>query len=144
MPAPISSHKVLIVDDEIAGLQLLGELLREDANIISTGNGADAVAIAQSVRPDLILLNVDMPVVDGYMVCRQLKDDPRTKDIHVVFVISEDAEDDIAPGLELGAISYITKPLNPGLVKAKVKSLLGQLSGLPPVAEVLPSSRPRS
>lgn len=133
MPAPAPAHKVLIIDDEIINARSLGELLRGDANIIFAANGEDAVAIAQAGRPDLILLDIIMPGPDGYAVCRQLKDDPRTRDIPVVFVTAMNDEDSILTGLKSGAVSYIVKPVNPGLFKAKVKSLLKQLSRQPAV-----------
>lgn len=117
--------KILAVDDAPANLKLLANALRADYDLALATSGPLALDIAQAEpMPDLILLDVMMPEMDGYEVCRRLKADERTEEIPVIFVTSlADAEDE-ARGLDLGAIDYITKPFNPAIVLARIKNHL--------------------
>lgn len=139
MLAQLPARKVLIVDDETTSIQALGDLLRDEAKITFATSGEDALMIAKANRPDLILLDVVMPGMDGFAVCRKLKSDPQTKSIPVIFIAAKDDEHDQAQGFELGAVDYVTKPLNSQIVAAKVKSLLAHL----PTASTIDSDSSR-
>ena len=115
---------ILVVDDVADNISLLSSILSGEYKVKASNNGKSAVAIARKSPPDLILLDVMMPELDGYEVCRQLKDDPRTKNIPVIFVtaLGEAREEQL--GFEIGAVDYITKPVSPPIVLARVKTHL--------------------
>ncbi len=116
-------QKILVVDDERFNINLLADLLKPNYKIMAAINGKQALKAARSERPpDLILLDVMMPEMDGYEVCRQLKADEKTSDIPVIFVTAMGEESDETKGLELGAVDYITKPISPAIVEARVKT----------------------
>ncbi|MBJ6726886.1 hybrid sensor histidine kinase/response regulator [Geomesophilobacter sediminis] len=115
---------VLIVDDVPQNIQLINECLGDDYEVIFATSGEDALRLAREQTPDLILLDVMMPVMDGHEVCRRLKADAATRAIPVIFVTALSQEQDEIKGLELGAIDYITKPINPHIVRARVKNQL--------------------
>jgi serine phosphatase RsbU (regulator of sigma subunit) len=117
-------QKILIVDDTPANIQILNEVLHNDYVIFFATSGADALRIVQRETPDLILLDIMMPEMDGYEVCTRIKADARTHQIPVIFITAMcDAEDE-ARGLECGAIDYITKPISPPIVTARVRNHL--------------------
>jgi diguanylate cyclase (GGDEF)-like protein len=116
--------KILIIDDSEINTALLTGLLEDDHQIIAIDNGKEGIAAAQAECPDLILLDVNMPEMDGYMVCDELKINAQTRDIPIIFVTAMDDLEDEARGLELGAIDYITKPFSPQIVKARVQNHL--------------------
>lgn len=106
-------HLILIVDDTLQNIQVLGNILYEKGyNINISTSGAHALQSANSEAPDLILLDIQMPVMDGFEVCRQLKTDSKTKDIPVIFLTAVADSENILHGFELGAVDYITKPFN--------------------------------
>lgn len=114
---------VLIVDDTPDNLRVLLEALRNDYAVLAATNGPKALELARAnFQPDIILLDVMMPGMDGYEVCRRLKADEKTRDIPIIFITAMNQAEDEAHGLSLGAIDYITKPFNPALVKARVKN----------------------
>ena len=116
-------NRILIVDDERYNIKVLSELLREEYKIMAAKSGEMALnAVHGPNPPDLILLDVMMPGLSGYEVCRKLKTDPRTMHIPVIFITSLDSTDDEAKGFELGAVDYIFKPFKPVIVKARVKT----------------------
>lgn len=115
---------VLIVDDSSSNIKTLGEIIRSECNIIFARRGKDALTLAQKMRPDLILLDVMMPEMDGYEVCARLKENKFTEMIPVIFVTSLDSEDDEQKGLELGAIDYIIKPFHPSIVRMRIRNHL--------------------
>lgn len=117
-------QKILIVDDTPANIQILNEVLQGDYGIFFATNGPDGIRMAQREIPDLILLDIMMPEMDGYEVCAGIKSDPRTRQIPVIFITAMSDEGDEARGLECGAIDYITKPISPPIVKARVKNHL--------------------
>ena len=121
---PVDTQKILIVDDIPSNIQVLNETLRGEYRIFFATSGRDALKLAAEVQPDLILLDVMMPEMDGREVCRWLKAEPLLRDIPVVFVTAMAQEDDEATGLELGAVDYITKPFNPALVRLRVRNHL--------------------
>lgn len=116
---------ILLVDDMPENLALLDGILRKDYRVKAALNGEKALKIAMSDDPpDLILLDIIMPELDGYDVCRRLKADDRTKSIPVIFVTGKsDLEDEIT-GLTLGAVDYLTKPVSPSIVKARIRNHL--------------------
>ena len=116
---------ILIVNDVPENLSVLGELLQPTYRVRAANSGARALQIANSPPPpDLILLDVMMPGMDGYQVLRELRDNATTRDIPVIFVTAMDGTDDEEKGLDLGAVDYITKPIRPAIVLARVRAQL--------------------
>jgi signal transduction histidine kinase len=117
--------KVLIVDDSPDNLQMLMEILKADYAVVVATTGEKALQLAQRLPPpDLIILDVIMPGMDGYEVCIQLKQDPQTQGIPVIFVTALSEAGHESKGFELGAVDYIIKPFSPPVVKARLKSHL--------------------
>jgi CheY-like chemotaxis protein len=116
---------ILIVDDMPENTLLLAEVVREecDATLIAE-DGEEGLRLAREQRPDLILLDVVMPGMDGYEVCTALKADPVLRDIPVIFITSLDALDQETRGLDLGAVDYIIKPFNPAITRLRVRNQL--------------------
>ncbi|WP_063332950.1 response regulator [Marinomonas sp. TW1] len=118
---------ILLVDDTPENIDLLAASLRDDYQLKVALNGERALAITQDKRlpkPDLILLDVMMPEMDGYEVCKRLKADPTTAHIPVIFVTAKHEIGDEEYGFDLGAVDYITKPFTPSLVRARVRTHL--------------------
>ncbi len=117
--------RILVVDDTPANIKILADLLRKDYLLSVATSGADALEIASSPdRPDLVLLDIMMPEMDGYEVCRRLKADPMTQDVPVIFVTAMSEVEDETKGFSLGAVDYITKPIRPPIVRARVAAHL--------------------
>lgn len=122
--APARS-RVLIVDDAPENLRILSESLRGDYTIMFAKSGQDALRLAGSEPyPDIILLDVIMPGMNGYEVCQKLKESPQTRDIPVMFITAQNEEADEATGLSLGAQDYIKKPFQASLVRNRVANQL--------------------
>ncbi|MBF0126159.1 MAG: response regulator [Magnetococcales bacterium] len=120
----LEASKILIVDDVRENVDVLRDILAGYVRMVAL-NGAQALKIAQSNHPpDLILLDIMMPDMDGYEVCRQLKTDAGTADIPVIFLTAKNSVPDESLGFALGAVDYITKPISPPLVLARVKTHL--------------------
>lgn len=121
---PVKDHRplILIVDDIRTNQQILAELLKSDYRLKVAGSGVKALEIARRY-PDLalILLDIMMPEMDGYEVCKQLKQDPLTREIPVIFITAIDDEESESYGLQLGAVDYITKPIKPQITKLRVQ-----------------------
>ncbi len=117
-------NTILIVDDSATNIEAVHQALGTDYEALFAMNGEDALAITIETLPDLILLDVRLPGMDGYEVCARLKSDPATAPIPIIFVTGMDQEDDEARGLEVGAIDYITKPIRPAIVRARVRNHL--------------------
>lgn len=118
-----SRPSVLAVDDTPANLKLLHEALRDNYVLLTATNGQRALDICRSDdRPDVVLLDVVMPGMDGYAVCRALKEDPRTRDIPVIFITSRNDAEDEEHGLMLGAADYISKPFSLAIVRMRVRN----------------------
>ncbi|MCX6154351.1 MAG: hybrid sensor histidine kinase/response regulator [Candidatus Kapabacteria bacterium] len=116
---------VLVVDDNPANIQVVGENLRkQNVEISIATNSAKSLKIAKTAKPDLIILDVMMPDMDGYEVCEKLKEDPDTKDIPVIFVTAKVNHSDIIRGFELGAVDYVLKPFNAIELQARVNTHL--------------------
>ena len=121
----MTDYRALIVDDEPGNLQALAKLLKEEARVQVAKNGEKALEIAAGdPPPDLILLDIQMPGIDGYEVCHRLKQDPQTSDIPVIFVTARDSASDEEQGLSVGAVDYIAKPFYPAIVRARVRTHL--------------------
>jgi putative two-component system response regulator len=116
-------QKILIVDDSRVNIQVLTETLHEEYAVITATDGQKAIHLASlKPRPDIILLDINMPGMNGYEVCASLKENDATKSIPVIFITSLSKTDDEKKGLGLGAVDYITKPFSPDLVKARVRN----------------------
>ena len=121
----LDKFNILVVDDTPDNLIMMSELLKDEYKVKVANNGEKALKISQSqTPPDLILLDIMMPVMDGYEVCRQLKANPQTQHIPVIFLTAKTDATDETKGLEIGAIDYITKPINPAILMARVKTHL--------------------
>ncbi|TXI28707.1 MAG: two-component system response regulator [Aquipseudomonas alcaligenes] len=116
--------QLLVVDDEPANLQVLRHILQEDYRLLFAKDGAKALELAAREKPELILLDVMMPGMTGYQVCAQLKATPATSAIPVIFVTALADVEDEAQGFAVGAVDYITKPVSPAIVKARVRTHL--------------------
>jgi diguanylate cyclase (GGDEF)-like protein len=114
--------RVLIIDDVPNNIEVLGEALSQDYDVRFACSGQEGLTIAMADPPDVILLDVVMPEMDGFEVCRRLKDLDDVQNIPVIFVTARDAEEDQGIGLSLGAVDYITKPFNPALVRMRVRN----------------------
>ena len=114
--------KILIVDDERFYLNVLADLLKDDYRTVVAKNGEQALARAAEADdpPDLVLLDIMMPGMDGYEVCRRLHAAPSTRHTPVIFLTIKDEVDDELIGFELGAVDYIAKPISPAIVRARV------------------------
>ncbi len=113
---------ILLVDDAPTNIQMLNETLKDGYHLFFATNGRDALRIASESLPDLILLDVIMPDMDGYEVCRTLKADPTMRDIPIIFITAMNQQEDEAIGLELGAVDYIVKPFNPTIVRLRIRN----------------------
>ena len=115
-----SKWKVLVVDDEPNNLQLLGQILQDQYQLSFATDGKKALDVAWKVKPDIILLDIMMPEMDGYETCRRLKADPETSKIPVIFVTAMGEMEDERRGFEVGGVDYITKPVSAPIVLARV------------------------
>jgi sigma-B regulation protein RsbU (phosphoserine phosphatase) len=121
----MDNEKVLLVDDNPTNLQVLFQTLEgRNYNLLVAKNGEMALSIARKAHPNLILLDIMMPGIDGYEVCRQLKADPATREIPVIFLSALGDTKDKVQGLDLGAVDYVTKPFQPDEVIARVNTHL--------------------
>lgn len=119
------AETILVVDDAAGNIDVMVGLLKGQFKVKAATSGEKALKIAQSKSPpDLILLDIMMPVMDGYEVCRILKGDPATKDIPIIFLSAKGETDDVTEGLELGAVDYVTKPANPKILIARINTHL--------------------
>ena len=115
---------LLVVDDQPINIQTLYQIFSADHEVFMATSGAQAVLAAAEQRPDLILLDVLMPDMDGHIVCQRLKENPDTRDIPVIFVTAQDDPAEETLGLELGAVDFIRKPVNAAVVRARVQTHL--------------------
>src|SRR5688572_6109127 len=117
--------RILIVDDAPQNLALMDGLLSDDYDTIVANNGERALKVAFSAKaPDLVLLDIEMPGMDGYEVCRRLKAEGRTRDIPVIFLTAKSQMEDEQAGFNVGAVDYITKPISAPIVLARVQTHL--------------------
>lgn len=114
---------ILAVDDKPQNLQFLGKLLSDNGYEVGMAqNGQQALNFIQKSEPDLILLDIMMPVMDGYEVCRQLKDDFSTRHIPVIFLTAKADTEDVVRGFEVGGVDYVTKPFNAAELLARIRT----------------------
>ncbi|MYM25641.1 response regulator [Duganella sp. FT135W] len=116
--------QILVVDDEASNLQLLRHILQDQYRLLFAKDGPRALELARSEQPQLILLDVMMPGMTGYETCKLLKADPVTAAIPVIFVTALSDTDDEVVGFDAGAVDYITKPVSPPIVRARVRNHL--------------------
>lgn len=118
--------KILIADDERDIRDLVAFALRfAGYEVLTTSNGEEAVRAVLEEAPDLILLDVRMPRMTGYEACRQIKAQPGTQDIPIIFLSAKGQEAEVNAGLQLGAVEYIVKPFSPDDLLTRVKTILG-------------------
>lgn len=115
---------ILVVDDVPANIQVLAQILKDQYTVVFAKSGEEALSMAKKVMPDLILLDVMMPEMDGYTVCAKLKASSTLSHIPVIFVTAMGEVEDETKGLEMGAIDYIMKPANPAIVRCRVHNHL--------------------
>ena len=115
---------ILIADDEENIVELIKLSLGDEYDYLVAKDGKQVMDIIKKKKPDLILLDIMMPAMDGYEVCTKLKQNPATKDIIVAMISAKKETEDILQGVDLGAIAYITKPFSPYDLQEKVKELL--------------------
>jgi len=121
----LQKDKVLIVDDNPENLMLVVNILKESYTVIAATDGAKALEhIFQEDKPDIVLLDIIMAGIDGYEVCRKIKSNPDTEHIPIIFITALEEEADILKGFDLGAVDYVTKPFEPKILKARVKTHL--------------------
>src|SRR3954451_483379 len=121
----VEKQTVLVVDDAPANIQVVNSILKDTYKIRIATNGTKALELVNvAPAPDLILLDIMMPGIDGYEVCTRLKNDPGTKDIPVIFLTGQTEPADETRGFEVGAVDYIHKPFSPAVVKARVQTHL--------------------
>ena len=120
--APAQRPKLLIVDDQPINIQALYQVFSVDHQVFMATSGEQALEVCRDKQPDLVLLDVMMPGMDGYAVCSHLKADAATRDTPVIFVTAHDDEAAESRGLDAGAVDFISKPINPRIVRARVKT----------------------
>lgn len=118
----MSQHRILVVDDQRSNIELVSGIFGDDHEILFALSGERALVVAATENPQVILLDVMMPDMDGYEVCRRLKAERLTKDIPVIFVTALDDAEAETRGLELGAADYVAKPFRPTVVRTRVKN----------------------
>ena len=129
VPEPKDNNKelsphILVVDDDPINVKFLKALLTGEYNVTTAANGVQAIDIIQQKMPDLILLDIMMPELDGFSVTRKLKSDPETQNIPIILITALSSESDKIKGIEAGADEFLNKPVNQTELKARVKSLL--------------------
>ncbi len=126
----MSKEKILVVEDEEAIQELIRYNLNKDGydRVRCCDSGETALAAAQEFAPDLILLDLMLPGIDGLSVCRRLKSDSRTSAIPIIMLTAKSEESDIVVGLEMGADDYLTKPFSPKVLIARIKSVLRRVN----------------
>jgi len=122
----LTNKKILIVDDDPINLCLLDNLFDSEHTVIISTNGMDAIAKTIKQSPDLILLDIMLPDINGFEVCRQIKQNTKTENIPVVFISASDLDRHINKGFEVGAVDYIIKPFNSKNILQRLSSYLSQ------------------
>lgn len=116
--------RILVVDDQTTNILLIRELFKDECEVFMALDGEQAIAQCLSLKPDLILLDLVMPGIDGFEVCRRLKTDPHTRSVPIIFVSAQREEADEVRGFELGGVDYIVKPVNRTILRARVQTHL--------------------
>ncbi len=119
--------KVLVVDDEPFILRSLSFVLKtRGSEVFEARNGQEAMAIVRSEKPDIVFLDVMMPLMNGYEVCHQIKSDPALAGIYVIMLTAKGQESDRVKGLTVGADEYMTKPFSPSRIVQRVKEIMAE------------------
>lgn len=121
---PKASARLLVVDDQTINIQIMHQALSSSYQVFMATSGRQALEICEANPPDLILLDVEMSGMNGIQVCEKLKANSLTRDIPVIFVTAHSDPEDEAHGLEVGAVDFISKPINPSILRARVKTHL--------------------
>ncbi|MEW5725350.1 MAG: response regulator [Thermodesulfobacteriota bacterium] len=124
------SMKVLVVDDEVHIRTLLEQTLEDleddfGVEVLSAGDGEEGLDLIRSERPQVVFLDIMMPKLNGYEVCRRVKEDPAFADLKIILLTAKGQEADRKQGLEVGALKYLTKPFDPDEILSLAKELLG-------------------
>jgi len=122
----IDKKQILIIDDDFMNIRVLSHILDGGYDILTATNGKRGIEMAHEFFPDLILLDIEMPEMDGYEVIAKLKEDRKLKNIPVLFVTGNNAADDEWRGLQAGAVGYIGKPFHSGLIRREVMEALAR------------------
>lgn len=117
---------ILIVDDVTTNLRYIGEVLKDNYTLSMAKSGEQAFKMLEKALPDLILLDVKMPGMDGFSVISKLSDDDRYKDIPVIFLSADSQEETEIKGLKLGAVDFISKPFSPEEIQQRIREVLGE------------------
>lgn len=134
----MAKEHILVVDDEEDILELVRyNLTKEGYRVTTVASGEEALKSTRAAQPDIILLDLMLPGVDGLEVCRLLKQDPKTNHVPIIMLSAKGEEADIVSGLELGAADYITKPFSPRILVARLRSVLRRRA-----AETVPENAP--
>ena len=130
------AKRILVVDDEVESVKLIGLMLqRRGYEIIAARSGAQALEKAQADKPDLIILDVMMPDMDGYEVCRRLRADPATASMPIIMFTAKTMVDDKVAGFQAGADDYLTKPVHPEELASRIEAVLLRTSQSSGVAD---------
>ena len=124
LDATRGNPKLLVVDDLTVNIEVMRQIFATDFQLVSATSGAQALALCKDNPPDLVLLDIVMPEMDGFEVCKRLKADPATRNIPIIFVTAHTDSAQETRGLEAGAVDFISKPVNPAVVRARVKTHL--------------------
>ncbi len=117
-------NTILVVDDVAQNIQVILEILKKDYNLIVANSGKKALEILKDKKPDLILLDILMPEIDGFEVCKEIKKNQKTKNIPIIFLTILENKNDMVKGLQLGAVDYVSKPVEPMVLKARIQTHL--------------------
>jgi two-component system phosphate regulon response regulator PhoB len=134
----MARERILVVDDEPDILELVQYNLQKDNyDVVSVMSGEEALVRVQSSPPDLVVLDLMLPGIDGLEVCKQLKQEPRTATIPLIMLSARGEEADVVAGLELGADDYLTKPFSPRVLLARIKAVLRRRHSIPATADAV-------
>ncbi len=117
-------YSVLLIDDELINIKILSDVLKDEYDVVFATGAEEGIFRAIESKPDIILLDIMMPVIDGYEVCVKLQSDVRTAKIPVIFVTALGSPTQELKGLDAGAIDYVSKPINGNIVKARIRNHL--------------------
>jgi len=122
----MSKASVLVIEDQPSVQMMLADVLSVDCEVSVAGRGDVALTLACDLQPDIIILDVGLPDMTGFEVCRRLKEDPKTKLIPIIFLTGHNSEEKELRGLEAGGVDYLTKPINVFLLRARLKNHVAQ------------------
>jgi diguanylate cyclase (GGDEF)-like protein len=124
IPYDVGTLRILVVDDQAINIRTINEVLKNDYEVLMATSGEQALKQVAMHHPDLILLDIIMPGMDGHQVCKKLKDDPDTAHIPIIFITAQNDDAEEVYGFEIGAVDFISKPINPIIVKARIRNQL--------------------